>query len=121
MKKSPSPFDELINKMKSMFAERKWIPYHTPKNLAMKLSVEVGELTEHFCWLTEHESFVKDPKHLSEIRDEIGDVFILLTHLSEQLGIDPLQAALDKLDKVAVKYPVEKCQKEPLTRKWRQE
>ena len=73
----------------------------------MALSVEVAELVEHFQWLTEEQSYIKDPEKLEEIKQEIGDVLIYLTWLSDKLGIDPLKAAKDKLQINHKKYPVE--------------
>ncbi len=104
-----SPHSALVERMLSFYKEREWEQFHSPKNIAMNLGVEVGELMEHFRWLTEEQSFVQEKLALSEIRDEIGDVFIVLLHLSHLLGIDPIEAAHDKLTKAADKYPVEKC------------
>ena len=87
--------------------KREWEKYHTPKNLAMALSVEVSELLEHFQWATPEESMNPSDEKMAEIRDEIGDVMIYLVHLADKLGIDPLQAAKDKLVKAAAKYPEE--------------
>ncbi|MDX2455492.1 nucleotide pyrophosphohydrolase [Desulfosarcina sp.] len=72
----------------------------------MALSVEVAELVEHFQWLTEEQSYVKDTDKLEEIKQEIGDVLIYLTRLSDKLGIDPLTAAKDKIKINNKKYPV---------------
>jgi NTP pyrophosphatase (non-canonical NTP hydrolase) len=99
----------LIKRMLTFYAERDWNQFHSPKNLAMNLGVEVGELMEHFRWLTEAQSFVEAPEDLSKIQEEIGDVFLVLLHLSHTLGIDPFKAAHNKLTKTAIKYPVEKC------------
>jgi len=92
-----------------LYAERDWAQFHSPKNLAMNLAVEVGELLEHFRWLTEPQSYVEDPRKLSAIREEIGDAFTVLLHLAHTLGIDPLAAAHDKLTQTASKYPADRC------------
>ena len=102
-------YEELRSKMSHFYSERDWAQFHSPKNLAMNISVEVGELLEHFRWLTEPQSFIECPKKLGEVQDEIGDVFMVLTHLAHTLGIDPIKAATEKLQKMAVKYPVGKC------------
>lgn len=73
----------------------------------MALSVEVAELVEHFQWLTQEQSYIKDPEKLEAIKQEIGDILIYLTRLSDKLGIDPLKAAKDKIKINHKKYPVE--------------
>lgn len=112
---SDKSLESLIERLSHEFKEREWDKFHSPKNLAMNVAVELGELTEHFRWLTEEESYVKDPELLQKISDEIGDVFITLTTLANKLHIDPVKAAHDKLTKVCERYTVEKskgsCQK----------
>jgi dCTP diphosphatase len=73
--------------------ERDWEQFHSPKNLAMALSVEVSEVVEHFQWLTEEQSQNIPPETLVEVREEIGDAMIYLVELAEKLGIDPVEAA----------------------------
>ena len=98
---------ELIKKIKQFREERDWDRYHSPKNLAMALSVEAAELVEHFQWLTQEESRNLPDDKLDQVRDEIGDILIYLANLSEKLGIDPVQAAHDKIEKNLIKYPTE--------------
>ena len=98
---------ELIKKIKQFSQERDWDQYHSPKNLVMALSVEVAELVEHFQWLTQEESRNLPDDKLDQVRDEIGDILIYLANLSEKLGIDPVQAAHDKIEKNQIKYPTE--------------
>jgi NTP pyrophosphatase (non-canonical NTP hydrolase) len=85
----------LIKKIRTFARDRDWEHFHSPKNLAMALSVEVAEVVEHFQWLTQE-------------RQEIGDVMIYLAQLADRLGIDPLQAAEEKIQINEKKYPVEK-------------
>jgi NTP pyrophosphatase (non-canonical NTP hydrolase) len=73
--------------------------FHSPKNLAMALVVEAGEIVEHFQWLTQEQSKSLPPDKLEEIKEEIADVMIFLTNLADRLGIDPLEAAKDKIEK----------------------
>jgi dCTP diphosphatase len=96
---------ELIKKIKQFRQERDWDQYHSPKNLVMALSVEVAELVEHFQWLTQEESRNLPDDKLDQVRDEIGDILIYLASLSEELGIDPVQAAHAKIEKNQIKYP----------------
>ena len=99
---------ELIKKIRKFRDARDWDQYHSPKNLAMALSVEVSELCEHFQWLTQKESRSISDDQLEKIRDEIGDIMIYLANLAEKLGIDPLAAAHEKIEKNKIKYPAHK-------------
>jgi NTP pyrophosphatase (non-canonical NTP hydrolase) len=74
-----------------------WRSLHTPRNLVHALSVEVGELSEHFLWLTEEESASLDTARHAAVEMELADVFIYLLQLADSLGIDPLDAALRKM------------------------
>ena len=99
--------EDLKTAIGAFIAERDWEQFHSPKNLAMALSVEVSEVVEHFQWLTEEESRNLPPEKLAEVREEVGDVMIYLTELAEKLGIDPLEAARAKLEINRRKYPAD--------------
>jgi NTP pyrophosphatase (non-canonical NTP hydrolase) len=100
---------ELTKKIRAFAQNRDWEQFHSPKNLAMALSVEVAEVVEHFQWLTQEESNRLDGEKLKQIRHEIGDVMIYLARLADRLGIDPVQAAEEKMQINEKKYPVEKA------------
>ena len=100
--------EELIRQIRGFARERDWEGFHSPKNLAMALSVEVAEIAEHFQWLTQTESNNLDAGKLAEVEEEIADVLIYLTRLADRLGIDPIEAARKKMRINAKKYPVEK-------------
>ena len=90
--------------------ERNWNQYHTPKNLAMALAGESGELVEIFQWLSPEES---SPEHLGPVnrlavQDELADIFIYLIRLVALLEIDLEQAFWSKMKKNAEKYPAAK-------------
>ena len=87
--------------------DRDWQQFHSPKNLAMALSVEVAEFVEHFQWLTEEQSRDLPPQKLAEVREEIGDVMIYLVELADKLGIDPIEAAKAKVEINGQKYPTD--------------
>jgi NTP pyrophosphatase (non-canonical NTP hydrolase) len=74
----------------------------------MALVVETSELAEHFQWLTEEQSNKLSPGKLADVQEEVGDVLIYLVNLCDKLGIDPLEAAQDKLKKNMKKYPASK-------------
>ena len=90
-------------------AERDWEQFHNPKNLAMALAGEAGELLEHFQWLTFEQSAQLPPEVRAEVGLEIADVLLFLVRLADRLSIDPLRAAEKKLEINARKYPVEKA------------
>jgi len=100
---------ELIDKLRQFTKERDWEQYHSPKNLAMALSVEVAELVEHFQWLTQAQSRELSLDKLDKIKDEIGDVLIYTVNLSDKLGIDPIKAAHEKIEKNRLNYPVDRA------------
>ena len=100
--------EKLREQMREFARARDWDQFHSPKNLAMALSVEVAELLEHFQWLTEEQSRRLDPDAQAAVRTEIADVLLYLVRLADQLGIDPVAAAQRKLVENAQKYPVEK-------------
>ena len=86
--------------------ERKWQQYHSPKNLAMALSVECSELLEIFQWMTPQQSSQPDSETITHIREEIGDIMIYLCMIGAKFDIDPHDAAVSKLDQNRRKYPV---------------
>lgn len=89
--------------------ERDWAQFHSPKNLAVSLSIEAAEVLEHFQWLTEEQSGQLNQAQRAEVAHEIADVLLYLLQLSDKLGIDPLVAAREKLALNAEKYPVDKA------------
>ena len=101
--------DELCDRLRQFAAERDWDPFHNPKNLAMALVAEAGELVEHFQWLTFDQAAALPPPALAEVELEIADVLLFLVRLSDKLGIDPVKAAEKKLELNAKKYPVDKA------------
>jgi len=99
--------DDLRDAINRFIEDRDWDQFHSPKNLAMALSVEVAEIVEHFQWLTEEQSRNLPTEKLAEIREEIGDVMIYLIELADKLGVDPVEAAKAKVTINGQKYPAE--------------
>ena len=97
----------LLTDLLAFYQERAWEQFHSPKNIAMNLACEVGELIEPFRWLTEQQSEELNIEALEEVKDEIGDVFMMLVYLAHKLGIDPLEASQNKLVKIGQKYPAD--------------
>ncbi len=100
--------EKLQTALRTFAEERRWQQYHSPKNLAMALSVEVAELAEIFQWMTAEESRYVDDACKTHIAEEVGDVMIYLTMLADKFGLDPLSCAREKMILNADKYPVPK-------------
>ena len=96
---------KLITELRNFAAVRKWQSFHTPKNLAMALSVETAELTEIFQWLSGEESRKVDAATRQHIAEEVGDVMIYLTMLADKFELDPLNCAKEKIKLNESKYP----------------
>lgn len=86
---------------------RDWEQFHSPKNLAIALSVEAAELLELFQWTSEDGGHGVDGKRLSAIKEEMADLAILLTYLAHDLGVDLDRTVQDKLRLNGERYPVE--------------
>ena len=105
---SSSGVTELTQRLRDFAADRDWDQFHSPKNLAMALVAEAGELAAEFQWLTEEQSRAPDAEALARIRAECADVLNYLLRLSDKLGIDLIAAAHAKIDDNARRYPAEK-------------
>lgn len=97
--------DLLIEKIKKFRDEREWAKYHNPKDIAISIAIEAGELLENFQWKDNDEALSQKKQ---EIIDEMADVFIYLLLLSDSLSVDIIDAAIKKVDKNSAKYPVSK-------------
>jgi len=84
------------------------IPCHDPKDLSQAPEIEAAELQEVFLWKTSEESRNLSQKDISRVSGEIADIFIHLTYLCHEFKIDLFGATIEKIEKNAVKYPVEK-------------
>ena len=105
------PRDSLneLNTILLTFArERDWEQFHSPKNLAMALSGEAGELLEHFQWLTEAQSAALAPDKHEAVAQEMADILIYLIRLAERLDIDLVEAAHRKVAINRQRYPADR-------------
>jgi dCTP diphosphatase len=93
---------ELIQEIVRFRDARDWEQFHTPRNLAMALAVEAGELLERFLWTTD-----QDDPDAERSREEIADVLIYALLFCHAQGIDPAEAVREKLAINEEKYPVE--------------
>jgi dCTP diphosphatase len=88
---------------------RDWAQFHDPKNLAEALSIEAGELLENFLWKTTEQSRNLTAEELKNVKEELADIFIFLTYLSDEYRIDLLKEVEKKIAINEAKYPVEKA------------
>jgi len=101
--------EDLRRRMAKFAAERDWDPFHNPKNLAMALAGEAGELMEHFQWLTLEQAARLPKATREEVALECADVLLYLLRLCDKLDIDLALATRRKLALNAKKYPVRKA------------
>ncbi|MET0235843.1 MAG: nucleotide pyrophosphohydrolase [Kibdelosporangium sp.] len=99
---------EITSRLRQFAAARDWEQFHTPKNLAMALSGEVGELTTLFQWLTPEQSATAmlAADSAAKIEDELADVLLYLVQLADTLGVDLLAAGHAKITRNETRFPV---------------
>ena len=100
--------EKISERLKKFSKDRNWEQYHSPKNLAMALSVEVAELVEIFQWSNDGGTKeIKDPETRKQIEEEIADIFNYLVKFVDLMDIDLEKISLEKIQKNDEKYPVE--------------
>lgn len=101
--------NDLQKKIQQFATERDWQQFHTPKNIAMALTVEAAELLELFQWLTPEESLSMqdDPKWKERVGEEMSDVLLYLFRMADHLNINLPAAIENKMEKNAKKYPAD--------------
>ena len=99
--------DNLIEQLRDFAEDRDWSQFHSPKNLAMALTVEAAELLEQFQWLSESESSSLQREKLAQVEEEMADVFLYLLRMSDVLDIDLVAAANRKIKNNNEKYPAD--------------
>ncbi|MFA5870122.1 MAG: nucleotide pyrophosphohydrolase [Candidatus Bathyarchaeia archaeon] len=99
--------DSLQRRLRAFADARDWESFHSPKNLAMAIASEAGELVDVFQWLTEEESRHLSDENLRRATEEIADVLIYVLRLGDKLGIDLGKAIDEKIDFNERRYPVD--------------
>lgn len=94
--------EELKQRIQKFVDERDWNQYHTPSNLAKSITIEASELLECFQWSD-------NDYDLNQVKEELADVFNYCIQLASVLNLDIREIILDKMEKNAQKYPVDKC------------
>lgn len=98
-----SDINEIITELISFRNERDWAQFHNPKDLALAINVEAGELLEQFLWKKEVEADAE------KVREELADVLAFCLLLADRYGFDVKEIILEKIEKNRLKYPVEKA------------
>ncbi len=107
MTAAPAELQALIARLREFASARDWEQFHTPKNLAMALIVEAGELVEHFQWLTAEQAGRLPPEELQAVELEMADVLLYLLRLADRLDVDLAAAAWRKIEINERKYPAD--------------
>jgi len=95
--------DEIIQTLVKFRDDRDWEQFHNPKDLALAISIEAGELLEQYLWKKPEDAKIEN------IKEELADVFAYAFLLSHKYGFDVKEIVLDKIKKNNEKYPVEKA------------
>lgn len=101
--------EDLRQRLRAFAEARDWDQFHNPKNLAMALIVEAGELVEHFQWLTSADSAALTGHKREQVAEELADVLLYLVRIADRLDVDLYDAAVRKIARNAEKYPVDKA------------
>lgn len=91
---------EVMNEIIKFQKDRNWKKFHTPENLAKSISIEAAELLEHFQWGREYD--------IGKVSEELADVLIYCLYMADSLDLDVKEIVINKMDKNAIKYPIEK-------------
>lgn len=106
---SPDSLSELTRRICAFRDARNWRQFHSPKDLAVAITAEAGELLQHFVWQSSESSLERALERKHEIESEMADVAILLLELAEVIGVDLGAAVESKLDRNEQRYPVSKA------------
>ncbi len=103
-----SEFKDLIARILEFRAERDWQKFHSPKNMALSLSLEAAEVLEHFQWRDGEDLEKYIVANKKDIGEELADVLSWVLLMAHDFKIDIYQAAKDKIKKNKLRYPVDK-------------
>ena len=105
----PTTIEELTAEIRAFRDARDWMQFHNPKELAVAITAEAGELLQHFVWQNLEQSERRVAERRDEIASEIADVAILLFELADNSGIDVASSIRAKLARNEARYPVDKA------------
>ena len=93
--------EEVFSRVRKFREDREWDQFHTPENLAKSISIEAGELLEHFQWNSDYDK--------QEVSEELADVMVYCIHMADAMGVDLKEIILSKMCKNENKYPIDKA------------
>ena len=96
----------LLDRVKRFVHERDWEQFHTPKDMAISLSLEAAEVLEHFQWKNPEEVQTHLSDNKQQVADELADVLYWVLLMSDRFDIDLVTASLRKMDANELKYPI---------------
>ena len=97
-----SDIDTITGALLKFRDERDWAQFHNPKDLALAINIEAAELLETFLWKSAEEA------DIAKVKEELADVLAFAFLLAERYGLNVREIVLDKIEKNALKYPVDK-------------
>lgn len=101
-------FESVRDELRAFVAERDWDAFHSPKDLALSIAIEAGELLEVFQWRSLQAADLA-PEDRERLREEVADVVMYAMLLADKAGFDLPHALHDKLAKNRAKYPADKA------------
>jgi len=101
--------DDLTNRIRDFVAAREWETYHNPKDMAVAIAAEAGELMQHFVWQQPDQVAQRVEERREEIASEIADVGILLFEMADILGLKLGDIMAEKIAYNEQRYPVNKA------------
>ncbi len=106
----PDRLDAFVGELRRFVAERDWRQFHDPKNLAMALASEAGELVAEYRWVrnTRADAWSRDPENRARVEAELADTAIAVLLMADRLGIDLIEAMRAKLERNRRNYPVKR-------------
>ena len=108
---SDTTIQQIKDSVMEFITEREWQPFHDPKNVAMALASEVGELLDLFRWVKSDQAFklLEDKETLSSVREELADIAMFIFDFATICDIDLTEAVNEKMRLNAKRYPIEKA------------
>lgn len=99
--------ERMLEDIRAFVAEREWEPFHDPKNLAMAVVSEAGELAAELRWIAgeDADEHCQQPEARQRVADEVADVLITTLMLADRIGLDVPTVVHAKMQKNRAKYP----------------
>lgn len=106
----PSDLDTIVSELRAFVRERDWERFHDPKNLAMAVASEAGELAAELRWVPgpEADAWCRVPENRARVSAEIADVLVTTLMLADRIELDVVVAIREKMEKNRAKYPAER-------------